>query len=220
MFPLMGLGRAVVVTAIVYLLFRPSTETTVQTPTRQQSMTGAERRMLGFMLVGALIWMTDSVHGLHPLFGALAVVLLALLPGVGVISLDDLSDVDISIIFFIGAVFAIGTGFAALWVVLSIVYAITTALSFLMEGLAVASVLTPVLVSYAQGTGVPLDPILMVESVALSTYFFPYQTVVLVTLLGEDVVSVRGLIKTVVLASVLTTVLLLPLQIGLFTMLY
>ena len=240
MFPLMGLGRAVVVTAIVYLLFRPSTETTVQTPTRQQSMTGAERRMLGFMLVGALIWMTDSVHGLHPLFGALAVVLLALLPGVGVISLDDLSDVDISIIFFIGAVFAIGTGFAetgfaeaaanelltvvptdaALWVVLSIVYGITTALSFLMEGLAVASVLTPVLVSYAQGTGVPLDPILMVESVALSTYFFPYQTVVLVTLLGEDVVSVRGLIKTVVLASVLTTVLLLPLQIGLFTMLY
>jgi hypothetical protein len=58
------------------------------------------------------------------------------------------------------------------------------------------------------------------ESVALSTYFFPYQTVVLVTILGEDVVTVGKLIKTVILASVLTTVLLLPLQIGLFTLLY
>jgi len=103
---------------------------------------------------------------------------------------------------------------------LAIVYAITTVLSFLIEGLAVASVLTPVLVSYAQNVGLSLDPVLMVESVALGTYFFPYQTVVLVAILGEGVVKAGDLIRTVVLTSVLSIVLLLPLQIGLFTLLY
>lgn len=240
MFPLMGLGRAIVVTGLIYVLFRPSQTATVETPTQQQAMVGPERRMLGFMLVGTLVWMTDSLHGLHPFFGALLVVLLSLAPGVGVVSVDDLSDVDLSIIFFIGAVFAIGaglsqTGFAetaanqllkvvptdaSLWLVLPIVYGVATALSFLLEGLAVASVLTPVLVPFAQNVGLPLDPILMIESVALGTYFFPYQTIVLVAILGEDVVTARKLIKTVIVASTLTTVVLLPLQIGLFTLLY
>lgn len=240
MFPLMGLGRAAIVTGIVYALYRPPATTTVETPTQQPTMAGPERRMLGFLLVGALVWVTDSVHGLHPLFGALLVVVLALVPRMGVVSLDDLSDVDLSIIFFIGAVFAIGaglseTGFAetaanqlltvvptdaSLWLVLAIIYGVTTLLTLLIEGLAVASVLTPILVSYAQDVGLPLDPILMIESVALGTYFFPYQTVVLVAILGEDVVTVSDLIRTVALASLLVTVVLLPLQIGLFTVLY
>lgn len=240
MFPLMGFGRAAVVTAIIYWLYRPPTSETVSVSTQDIAMTGAERRMLGFMFVGVLVWVTDGIHGLHPLFGALVVVLLALVPGAGVVSLDDLADVDLSIVFFIGAVFAIGTGLsqtgfaeaaanelltviptaAPLWLVLSIVFAITTALTFLIEGLAVASVLTPVLVSYAQDVGVALDPILMIESVALGTYYFPYQTVVLVAILGEDVVGAKELIRTVGITSLATTVLLLPLQIGLFTVLY
>jgi len=240
MFPLMGVGRAAVVTAVVYHRFRPTDSRTVSVPSRQASIGTEERRMLLFMLVGVLVWTTDAVHGLHPLFGALAVVLLALLPGVGVVTLDDLADTDFSIIFFLGAVFAIGAGFsetgfaasaadsllglipagAPLWLVLALVFAATVALTFLMEGLAVASVLTPVLVSFAERTGLPIDPLLMVESVALSTYFFPYQTVIFVAILGEGVVDAGALVKTATWISILTTVLLLPLQIAVLVVLY
>jgi di/tricarboxylate transporter len=240
MFPLMGLGRALVVTAVVYVQFRPTDTRPIDIPSQRPSIGGSERRMLAFMLVGVLVWTTDAIHGLHPLFGALAVVLLALLPGVGVVDLDDLADTDFSIIFFLGAVFAIGAGFAQtgfaataaeslltlipraapLVVVLPLVFTATILLTFLMEGLAVASVLTPVLVSFAQTTGLPIDPLLMIESVALSTYIFPYQTVIFVAILGEGVVDAPTLIKSATWISVLTTIILLPLQIGVFAALY
>ncbi|NHN42904.1 sodium:sulfate symporter [Halorubellus sp. JP-L1] len=240
MFPVMGFGRAVVVTAVVYLKFRPGDAADVSVPSGRSALRGSERRMLAFLLVGVLLWTTDAVHGLHPFFGALVVVLLALLPGVGVVTFDDLADTDFSIIFFLGAVFAIGaglseTGFAAsaaeslltliptgapLWLVLVLVFAATIALTFLMEGLAVASVLTPVLVSFAQRSGLPVDPLLMIESVALSTFFFPYQTVIFVAILGEGVVDAVTLVKTATWVSILATLLLLPLQIGLFVLLY
>jgi di/tricarboxylate transporter len=240
MFPIMGVGRALVVTAVVYLQFRPPDTRSVDIPADTASIGGPERRMLSFMLVGVLVWTTDAVHGLHPLFGALAVVLLALLPGIGVVDLEDLADTDFSIIFFLGAVFAIGAGFAQtgfaaaaaeslltlippaapLVVVLPLVFTATIVLTFLMEGLAVASVLTPVVVSFAQTTGLPIDPLLMIESVALSTYVFPYQTVIFVAILGEGVVDAPTLIKTATWISALTTVLLLPLQIGVFVALY
>lgn len=240
MFPLMGLGRAAIVTGVVYRFYRPASTETVSVSTAPAQMDASTRRMLAFMLFGAFVWTTETFHGLHPFFGALAVVVLALLPGLGVVSLDDLSEVDLSIVFFIGAVFAIGTGFgqtgfaeaaaselltvlpttAPLWLVLAVVYAATTALTFLLEGLAAASVLTPVLVSYAQQVGLPLDPILMIESVALGTYFFPYQTVVFVTILGQGITSARDLIRTAGVVSLLTIVTLLPIQIAIFATLY
>jgi di/tricarboxylate transporter len=239
MFPLMGLGRAAVVTGVVYWRFRPSPTETVSVSSRAGTFDGPQRAMLAFLSVGVLVWLTDSIHGLHPMFGALIVVLLALLPEIGVVSLEDLAETDLSIIFFVGAVFAIGaalaqSGFtetaaesmlsviptqAPLWLVLGLVFAVTVALTFLIEGLAVASVLTPVLVSFAQQTGLPLDPILMIESVALGTYFFPYQTIVFVAILGEGVADAGTLIKTAAWASLLTSVLVVG-QIGIFALLY
>lgn len=145
-----------------------------------------------------------------------------------------------SIFLFLGAVFAIDAGLsetgvaataaeslltlipadAPLWVVLVLVFAATIALTFLMDGLAVASVLTPVVVSFAQSSGFPIDPLLMIESVALGTFFFPYQTVIFVAILGEGIVNAGTLIKTATVVSILTTLLLLPLQIGPFVALY
>ncbi|USZ73641.1 SLC13 family permease [Natronosalvus halobius] len=240
MFPIMGAGRAALAAAVVYILFRPTDSQSVAAPTETDDLLGTEKRMLAFLLIGVLVWSTDVFHGLHPLFGALVVVLLALLPGIGVVSFDDLADVDFSIVFFLGAVFAIAagltqTGFTetaartllayvptdgALWLVLALIFAISMGLTFLLEGLAVTSVLTPIVVSYAQRTGLPIEPILMIESVGVSTYLFPYQSVVLVAILGEDVVDAVTLIRTMAWISVLSIILLVPLQIALFTLLY
>ncbi|ELY50959.1 SLC13 family permease [Natronolimnohabitans innermongolicus] len=240
MYPIMGLTRVLMVCAIVYFLFRPDPSSSVDLPTQTGGPTRTERRMLAFLLVGAAIWATDFVHGFHPVVGAVAVVVLAFLPNIGVTDFESVGETDFSIIFFIAAVFAIGdglahTGFtedaaehllalvptdASLMVVLAVVFAITFLLAFLMEGLAVASVLTPILIPYAEAAGLPLTPVLMSEAMALSAYFFPYQSAVLIVILAEGTADTGEVIRTTVACSVATICLLIPLQLAFFTFLY
>ncbi|MFC6764418.1 SLC13 family permease [Natrinema soli] len=241
MYPVMGLARVLLVISIVYVLFRPSADSSFDLPDGGRASTGAERRMLVFLLVGALVWATDFVHGFHPVIGAVVVVILAFLPEIGVADFDTVgSDVDFSILFFIAAVFAIGdglteTGFTdsaatylleliptdgSLTVILGSVFAITFVLTFLMEGLAVASVLTPILIPYVDAAGLPFTPVLLAETMALSSYFFPYQSAVLIVILNEGDLEARELIYATVSCSVATIVLLLPIQFGLFSLFY
>lgn len=240
MFAVMGLGRALVIVAVVYVLFRPRGEASVTLPSSAGGTSASQRRMLVYLTIGISFWVTDFVHGLHPVFGALLVVLLSLLPEIGVVSLDELADVDLSIVFFLGAILAIGSGMtrtgvtdtaatsllaflpdgAPLPVVLLLVFGVSMAMMLLMEGLAVASVLTPVLVSYARDVSIPVAPVLMTESVALNTPIFPYQSAVLVAILGEDIVGMRQLIWAAVWGAILTILVLLPLQVLLFGLVY
>ncbi|ADJ13601.1 SLC13 family permease [Halalkalicoccus jeotgali] len=241
LFPVMGLARTVLVAGVVFALYRPAADSGVEVPEDGPgSAGGRERRMALFLLAGALFWMTDFLHGLHPVFGAILVVVLAFLPTVGVVEFSRAGDPDYSILFFLGGVFAVGeglsqTGFAdlaagalfetipadgSLALVLAFVFGATILLNLLMEGLAVASVLTPVLVSYASGTGLPLTPVVMTEALALGTYFFPYQSAVLVAILAQDGVEAGDLIRVTVACSLATILLLLPIQFGLFSILY
>ncbi|MDQ2052441.1 SLC13 family permease [Natronolimnohabitans sp. A-GB9] len=241
MYPVMGLTRVLLVCGVVYYLFRPDPSSSVDLPDgSRDGASSTERRMLAFLLVGAAIWATDFVHGFHPVVGAVAVVALAFLPSVGVTDFESVGETDFSILFFIAAVFAIGdglahTGFtedaadyllasipadASLAIVLAVVFGITFLLAFLMEGLAVASVLTPILIPYAEAAGLPMTPVLMAEAMALSSYFFPYQSAVLVVILAEGTADTGEVIRTTVACSVATIVLLLPLQFGVFTLLY
>ncbi|MGQ3413904.1 SLC13 family permease [Natrinema sp. LN54] len=241
MYPVMGLARVLLVIGIVYVFFRPSADSSFTLPESGPTDGAAQRRMLAFLLVGASIWATDFVHGFHPVIGAVVVVILAFLPTVGVADFDTAGrDVDFSILFFIAAVFAIGdglteTGFTdrsatylleliptdgSLAVILASVFFITFALTFLMEGLAVASVLTPILIPYIDAAGLPFTPILLAEVLALSSYFFPYQSAVLIVILTEGDLETRELIVTTVACSVATIVVLLPIQFGLFSVFY
>jgi di/tricarboxylate transporter len=239
--PVMGVGRAVVITAIAYVLYRPRAADAIDATNTADLDVEASveaRRMLGFLLVGVAIWATDSLHGLHPLYGALVVTLLAFAPRIGVVGTDAIAEADVSIVFFLGAIFAIAaglqqTGFTAvaadailsgfpqdgsLSVALAFSVVASIALTFVMEGLAVASVLTPVLVAFTESAGLPLAPVAMIEAVALNTYFFPYQSAVLVAILGLDVVDSRELIRMAALCSLATLVVLLPIQIAIFAL--
>jgi di/tricarboxylate transporter len=237
--PVMGVGRAVVITAIAYVLYRPRDAAAVDASNNADLSVEASaeaRRMMAFLLVGVAIWATDSVHGLHPLYGALVVTVLAFAPRVGVVGTDAASNADLTIVFFLGAIFAIAaglqqTGFTrvaanallsgfpeggSLPVALGFFVFAAIALTFVMEGLAVASVLTPVLVTFSQSAGLPLEPVAMIEAVALNTYFFPYQSAVLVAILGLDVVDSRELVRMAALCSLATLLVLVPIQIAVF----
>jgi anion transporter len=236
MFPVMGLGRVLLIVGVVYALYRPSVDATVSLPEDRRATDDDARRMLLFLLVGVAIWATDSVHGLHPVFGALTVAVLAVLPRVGIMDFESVGEVDFSILFFVGAIFAVAaglsqTGFtdvaaetllgfvpgdASSLLTLLAVFGVTLALVFVLEGVAVASVLTPVLVSYAQGAGIPLAEMAFVEAVALGTYFFPYQSMVLVVMLRQEPVEPVEVIRMASILSVATILILLPLQLGYF----
>ena len=56
----------------------------------------------------------------------------------------------------------------------------------------------------------------MIESVALNAYFFPYQSAVLVAMLGLGVVDTMELSRMAGICTIATLVFLLPIQIALF----
>ncbi|WP_311172729.1 SLC13 family permease [Halobellus ordinarius] len=234
LFPVMGIGRLFVIVGVGYALYRPSPGWEIRTSTEaRRPMSSSERRMLAFLLAGVALWVTDVVHGPHPVYGALLVTVLALLPGIGIADFEEtVGDVDFSILFFVAAVLTIGTGLtrtnvatalaerlllyvptdASLVVILAVVFLFTVALLFVVSGLAAASVVTPVLLTFAVDAGLPLLPVALTEAVALSMPFFPYQSAVLVVILAYDIVDVRELIRVVSAATLATMLLLVPIQ--------
>ncbi|GGN10263.1 SLC13 family permease [Halarchaeum nitratireducens] len=238
LFPVMSLARVLLIFAVVGVLYRPSPDAALSPPSAADGETGDARRMLCLLFVGVAFWASDAVHGLHPMFGALLVAVLALLPRVGVMDYGAVEDVDFSVVFFVGAVFAISaalaeTGFtetaanallrfipadAPSAVVLGCVFFVTLALTFVIEGVAVSSVLTPILVTFAASAGIPVDHVAYVEASALATFFFPYQSAVLVVILRADLVETRDVIRTASLLSIATVLVLLPAEIGYLTL--
>ncbi|MFC7203282.1 SLC13 family permease [Haloferax namakaokahaiae] len=241
--PVMAIGRSLVITLLAYVLYRPTEAGGLAKRVASAAdvrVSSEERRMLLYLLVGVAIWATDSIHGLHPLYGALVVTLLAFAPRIGVVAPERIREADFTIIFFLGAIFAIAEGLrqtaftdlaatkilsylpadASLAVVLVFVVFASLALVFVMEGLAVASVLTPVLISFTASAGIPLLPVAMTEAVALNTYFFPYQSAVLVAILGLEMANSRELIRMTVICSLATLVVLVPIQIAIFAVVF
>ncbi|MGQ4555719.1 SLC13 family permease [Halobellus sp. GM3] len=239
MFPVMGVGRLLVIVGVVYALYRPTSELQLE-PDRAEThaIGGSERRMLAILLAGVGVWVTDVFHGLHPVYGAMLVVVLAFLPVVGVADFEEtLGDVDFSILFFVAAVLAIGQGLtqtnvatalaerllavvpadASLFVVLAIVFAFTVLLMFVISGLAAASVVTPVVSAFAADAGLPVLPITLTEVTALMMPVFPYQSAVLVVILAYEIVDARELIRVVAAVTLATIVLLVPIQLAILS---
>ncbi|WP_042663773.1 SLC13 family permease [Haloferax sp. ATB1] len=240
--PVMGIGRVLVVITVTYLLYHPRDKGSLAAHERTENVgvTSQQLRMLAFLLVGVAIWMTDFLHGLHPLFGALVIALLAFAPKIGVVDSDAISEADFSILFFFGAIFAIAaglqqTGFtdlaaeallsqlpsdASLPIVLVFVVVVSQLLTLVMEGLAVASVLTPILTSFSSSIGIPLVPVAVMEAVALNTYFFPYQSAVLVAILGMGTVDSVELTRISSAIAAVSLLFLVPVQIGVFALFF
>lgn len=230
MFPLMGVARALLVALVVARLCRPDGTDFDSPDPPDRTVDDRSGRMALLLLLGVGIWLTDAWHGLHPAFGALVVVVLALLPPVDILSVDALTDVDVSIAFFVAAVFAIADGLSTTGIAdqaaraligtvpepgslagsIVFTFGVTLVSMLFVEGVAVASILTPVLLESVPAAHA--TPVVMAEAVALGTYFFPYQSGVLIAILGEGVVETKQLVIVVSACSIASTVLLAPLQ--------
>src|SRR5580704_13924081 len=67
-----------------------------------------EKKSLALMGVAIALWMTDFLHHISPSVVGLGIGLLAVLPIVGVLDIEDLKRVNYLLVFFIGAVLSMG----------------------------------------------------------------------------------------------------------------
>jgi anion transporter len=242
MFPVLGIGRLLLISGVVYAMYRPPAALEMEeTASELRSMTGDERRMLGFLAAGVAVWVTDVFHGFHPVYGALLVVVLVFLPRVGIADFEEtVGEVDFSILFFVAAVLAIGEGLtrtnvagalaegmltlvptdASLFVVLAIVFLATIVLMVVMGGLAAVSVATPIVVALAADAGVPLVPVVLASTAALGVPFVPYQSAVLVVILAYEIVDARELIRVASVVALATAGILMQIQLGILSMVF
>ncbi|MBZ5612309.1 MAG: anion permease [Acidobacteriia bacterium] len=72
-----------------------------------------EKRSLVLMLAAVGLWTTDSLHHIPPSKIALGIVLAAMLPGIGVLRIEDLKSVNYLLVFFVASVTSMGKVLAA-----------------------------------------------------------------------------------------------------------
>ena len=70
--------------------------------------TPLEKRAAFFILVAMALWITDAIHGISPSMIGLGIGLAAVLPGLEVLSIDDMKKVNYLPVFFVAAALSMG----------------------------------------------------------------------------------------------------------------
>jgi|GEM_PF-448968 len=196
-------------------------------------LTPEEKKVVGILLLGVLLWATDALHGIHPAYVGLILVLLCYLPGWGPLPPDRLRGVNFPLLIYIVALFAMGRALEATGVTARLsafltgwadlrgssallqLGAITWMLvpfDFLMDTAAVAGALTPALLDFGAKMG--LGPVPVALSVALGTgvVFVPYQAAPFVVAYSFRHARMGQFVLVMTLISLVTLLLLLPLN--------
>jgi di/tricarboxylate transporter len=148
------------------------------------------------LLFGILLWATDVLHGVHPAFVGLGLVLLAFLPGWGPLPIEALRKVNFPILIYIGAAFALGealqtTGLgdrlarrllsvmpgedASVAARLAAVTFAVVPFNFLADTAVVAGTLAPVFLDSGPALGLTPLQIALSVGVGAGMVFLPYQ---------------------------------------------
>lgn len=236
MFPVLGALRTGLCFGVIWLLWgrrlRPLRR--LHAGEAPAPLNGPQRRTLVVLLAGGLLWSTDIVHGLAPVYVGLLLVLAAVVPRIGPLAAARLREVDYPFFFYIAALFGIGailddTGFNQRMVrtVLAVLpdagghwlgehLTLTAAalpLDFLMDIAAVGAVVTPSLLDVGAGAG--LTPLASAMSVAMATTvaFLPYQAAPFMVVLGFGSIRPAQLAVAMLLISTLSLLSLAPLNV-------
>ena len=233
-YPVLGLLKSAVIVGLV-LAFFPAQVRTVDVKTEQGAGSGRRQMaLMGILLVTLGLWATDQVHGINAAWIGLAASLVLMVPQLGFVPPPVFkSSVDFSMLLFVAGALTLGTivnasglgeiiakeAFAVLplqsghdfmnFVSLSLLGAGTSVFTT-MPG--VPAVLTPLAPDLAAATGFTLNAVLMTQVIGFSTVIFPYQVGPLIVAMGLAGESTRLLLKITVVLSIVTVLILLPLD--------
>lgn len=236
MFPVMGLLRTFLCWGVVYLLFgrRLPTVLAAGAPPPAQPLDARQRRSLAILLVGVALWATDSLHHVPPVYVGLVLVVLYTLPGWGPLQFAQLRQVNFPFLFYIAALFSVGTALEKSGLDQRFVTAIselldiggrswleqhlaitwmTVLLNFLMDNAAVAGVLTPVMVELGRAHHLGAVPVALSVAMAAGLVFLPYQSAPFMTTYSFRRLGMGQMAVCMVSISLLTLLLLCPLNV-------
>jgi solute carrier family 13 (sodium-dependent dicarboxylate transporter), member 2/3/5 len=190
-----------------------------------------EKKSLLLMSVAIALWMTDFLHHISPSVVGLGIGLLAVLPVVGVLGIEDLKNVNYLLIFFIGSVISMGrvlTATKSIDVLTRVLFAwITplighTALSsfvlywagfayhiLLASGLSMLGTSMPGLMNYAIAHHLNPLALGMVWTFSSGATIFMYQNAVLIVGYSYGYFTSRDLLRLGLWMSVADSILLL-----------
>lgn len=238
--PVVGIGKAVVLTGCLLLLFRAKPQPVKHRDTLAP-LSGSEWRLMGLLAVTLLLWMTDSVHGLSAAWIGLAAACICLLPRVGFLTGDDFATgVNFRTCIYIAGILGLATvgvdsGLGrlianALLSVLplqdhpsfgnfAVLSALVSLLNFVLTANGVPAMVTPMAQELASASGFSLLSVIMLQVFAYATPLLPYQASPVVVAMGLGNVPAKAGLKLCVLVFIFSVLLLLPLDYGWFRLL-
>ena len=224
--PVLGALKAGLIVAVLVRLF-PAGAPTPATPRAARDVEADPRRprLTALMVVGLALWATDALHGISPAWIALALGLVCVLPGVGVLAPAELQrKVNLRPVFYVAAILGVGaviagTGAgadavralaAAGWLApgRDLVNELVLATAALATGAVatmpgIAAVLVPLAGDVAEVTGLGLDAVFRAYVLGYATAFLPYQLPPVIVALGLAGVPIGAAARaTLVLAAV------------------
>lgn len=233
-FPVLGVGRALAVWALVCLFYaEPPGAVQGEGAQPPGPISVPERRLALILLVAVGLWVTDSWHHVSPAWVALAGAVLCLTPGLGMLGRDALRKVNLSMILHVGAVIGLGAvadklGLGA-WMAESILggmplsgrgdlhdWAVLVVLPMLLGVLTTApgvpAVLVPMGETLAARSGFSVVGVAMMQVPGLSTILLPHQVPPLMAAIPVSGVPYHEFVRMCLLMAAIAVVLLLPLD--------
>lgn len=190
-----------------------------------------EKKALAFVLVAVTLWLTDSLHHVAASKIALGVALLALLPRIGVLGMEDLRRVDYLLLFFVASVVSMGkvlTATKSLDVFTQVLFGWITPLIghtylapfalywigfayhlFLASGISMLGTSMPGLMTYAAAHHLNALALGMVWTFSSGATIFAYQNAVLIVGYSYGCFTAKDLLRLGLCLTVLNSLLLL-----------
>ena len=190
-----------------------------------------EKKALVFVLAAVALWLTDAWHHVPASKVALGVALLALLPRIGVLGLEDLRRVDYLLLFFVASVVSMGrvlTATKSLDVFTQVLFGWITPLIghtylapfalfwigfvyhiFLASGISMLGASMPGLMTYAAAHHLNALALGMVWTFSSGATIFAYQNAVLIVGYSYGCFTAKDLLRLGLWLSILDSLLLL-----------
>lgn len=233
-FPVMGLLKAILIIALVTLFHRQAPrDGAFAAPAARRPWTPAERSVTVVLAISLAMWMTDFWHGIAPAWVALAAAVVCILPAIRLVPAKSFNqDISYVAIFHAAGIIGLGSVVAysgvgddigrrlvaiapfiegeAMWN-FWLLCLIATVTCLLTTTPGVPAVLTPLAEVLAAASGLPLEAVLMSQTVGFATLLFPYQGAPLVFALHYAGVGTGTAIRLLLALAAVTLVALIPL---------
>ena len=234
MFPVFGLGRVVVCFGVIWLLFGRGTQLQTKAPKGTKPLDQPQKKTLVLLILGVLMWITDALHQIAPVYVGLILVLVLTLPRLGPLPFAQLRRVDFTVFIYLAGLFAlsryleaagvnsliiqsltnyIDLGGSSLWSQYLVLALMALPLDFLVDVAAANAMLIPALIDLAQAAGLDPLPTALCVAMSASLLVFPYQSAPLVIAYSFRRFSMGQFIICLGCVALVSALALLPLNI-------